>query len=490
MNTSFAPLPLDLTPQAAVRSGRRHRVLECVFDVLAVTVSWQVTIQLRLLLNPYMELKLLRRELLEVTPPLWIVLSLWIAAALWLGLYREPRRAGAGSTMIRVMESGTLFGAAIIVVSFFSREMGAGVSRGFVLLFLPVSFVLLNLGRYVGLIAAHNMERHRLLGERVAVIAHHTQSDAALEQIRHLGGNLTGLVVPGGGEVPRNSEVPVLGHTSRLGEVINAERISRLVLVDQSLSEQEIRECSVVAKRMGVVMTRIIGFVEHDSQAEVLELYGLRVLQMRPRLFTRKQELVKRTFDIVSSAAMLLLLLPVLAAIAILVKASSRGPVLYCSRRVGRGGRHFTFLKFRTMYTGTDRKAVAALNEKGGHLFKIRKDPRVTPVGRLLRRWSLDELPQLINVLLGEMSMVGPRPLPASDLDPDGQSTEFCAWAEQRSRVSPGITGLWQIRGRSDLPFEKMVELDVEYIRDWSLPLDLRILLETPIVMVTGRGAY
>jgi lipopolysaccharide/colanic/teichoic acid biosynthesis glycosyltransferase len=188
---------------------------------------------------------------------------------------------------------------------------------------------------------------------------------------------------------------------------------------------------------------------------------------------------------------LLFLLTPLLVAIAIAVRVTSRGPILYCSRRVGRGGRHFTFLKFRTMYTGMeDRRTVAALNEKGGHLFKIRQDPRVTAVGRILRRWSLDELPQLINVLVGDMSMVGPRPLPASDLDPDGQSKEFCAWADQRSRVVPGITGLWQIRGRSELPFEKMVELDIEYIRAWSLALDLRILLETPLVLVTGRGAY
>jgi lipopolysaccharide/colanic/teichoic acid biosynthesis glycosyltransferase len=114
----------------------------------------------------------------------------------------------------------------------------------------------------------------------------------------------------------------------------------------------------------------------------------------------------------------------------------------------------------------------------------------VTAVGRVLRRWSLDELPQLVNVLIGDMSLVGPRPLPARDLDPDGQSKEFATWAEQRSRVLPGITGLWQVRGRSDLPFDQMVMLDVNYIRDWSLSLDFRILLETPLVMLTGRGAY
>jgi lipopolysaccharide/colanic/teichoic acid biosynthesis glycosyltransferase len=136
------------------------------------------------------------------------------------------------------------------------------------------------------------------------------------------------------------------------------------------------------------------------------------------------------------------------------------------------------------------RATLARQNEKRGHIFKIRNDPRVTPVGRILRRYSLDELPQLVNVLCGEMSMVGPRPLPAEDLDADGQSKGFERWARERSQVLPGITGLWQIRGRSDLDFEQMVELDTLYIRRWSLGLDLRILLETPVAVFSGRGAY
>jgi lipopolysaccharide/colanic/teichoic acid biosynthesis glycosyltransferase len=137
-----------------------------------------------------------------------------------------------------------------------------------------------------------------------------------------------------------------------------------------------------------------------------------------------------------------------------------------------------------------DRKHVADKNQKNGHIFKVKDDPRITPVGRIMRKYSIDELPQLVNVLRGDMSLVGPRPLPAQDLDPDGQSSQFRAWSEQRSRVLPGITGLWQIRGRSDLTFEQMIDLDIDYIRNWSLDLDLRILLETPVVVLTGKGAY
>jgi lipopolysaccharide/colanic/teichoic acid biosynthesis glycosyltransferase len=131
------------------------------------------------------------------------------------------------------------------------------------------------------------------------------------------------------------------------------------------------------------------------------------------------------------------------------------------------------------MYIKSDRARVTTANEKDGHLFRIRNDLRVTPLGRILRRYSLDELPQLLNVVLGDMSLVGPRPLPAAGLDPDGMSARFGAWSEHRSRVRPGITGLWQIGGRSELPLEEMMLLDVKYIREWSIRLDLKILLKT-----------
>ena len=183
----------------------------------------------------------------------------------------------------------------------------------------------------------------------------------------------------------------------------------------------------------------------------------------------------------------MILLAPLYLLISVLVKLTSKGPVLYRSSRVGLGGRYFTFLKFRSMYHNQARPST---NEKCGHIYKVKNDPRITPMGRMLRKYSLDELPQLWNVIRGDMSLVGPRPLPSEDLDPDGQSRQFRFWSEQRSRALPGITGLWQVSGRSDASFEQMIDLDVEYMRRWSLGLDFRILLETPLVVLTGRGAY
>jgi lipopolysaccharide/colanic/teichoic acid biosynthesis glycosyltransferase len=199
---------------------------------------------------------------------------------------------------------------------------------------------------------------------------------------------------------------------------------------------------------------------------------------------------MKRAFDTVLASIALAIAAPLMLAIAVAIKLDSEGPVFYRAPRVGKGGRHFTCFKFRSMYTVSNRAQVTSANEKTGHIFKITNDPRVTRVGRLLRRHSLDELPQIFNVLRNEMSIVGPRPLPATDLDPDGMSRSFGEWAEGRSRVKPGITGLWQVRGRSELPFEEMVRLDLEYIRNSSLLHDIKIILETPAIVLRGTGAY
>ncbi len=195
-------------------------------------------------------------------------------------------------------------------------------------------------------------------------------------------------------------------------------------------------------------------------------------------------------FDVILGSIALVIAAPLMLIIAAAIKLDSEGPVLYCAPRVGKGGRHFICFKFRSMYTVSDRVHVTSANEKAGHIFKIKKDPRITRVGNWLRRLSLDELPQIFNVLRNDMSIVGPRPLPAIDLDPDGMSRSFAEWAEGRARVQPGITGLWQIRGRSELPFEEMVRLDLEYIHKWNLLLDIKIVVSTPAIVLKGTGAY
>jgi exopolysaccharide biosynthesis polyprenyl glycosylphosphotransferase len=197
--------------------------------------------------------------------------------------------------------------------------------------------------------------------------------------------------------------------------------------------------------------------------------------------------LLKRSFDVVVTLFGGLCVLPCLLLVAILIKLDSAGPVLYRQRRIGLNGREFWMYKFRSMHVGAEamQDELMAFNEMDGPLFKMRNDPRVTRVGRIIRRCSVDEFPQLINVLRGEMSLVGPRPpLPR-------EVAEFEPWQMEKFVVRPGMTGLWQVSGRNEVSeFLHMIRLDVEYVRSWSLWLDLRILMKTFVVVFRGMGAF
>jgi exopolysaccharide biosynthesis polyprenyl glycosylphosphotransferase len=212
----------------------------------------------------------------------------------------------------------------------------------------------------------------------------------------------------------------------------------------------------------------------------------LPLFELKPPVFEGFDFLLKRTFDIVVATLLLLVLSPVLALIALAIKLTSRGPVVYRSLRPGIGGAPFACFKFRTMYEHADlrQEELEDSNEHSGAIFKMRDDPRVTGVGRFLRRWSLDEILQLFNVLRGEMSLVGPRPLPQRDYE------LLEDWHRKRYLVLPGMTGLWQVSGRSELDFDELVRLDFLYLERWSIFLDLSILVKTVPAVIRSRGAW
>lgn len=228
-------------------------------------------------------------------------------------------------------------------------------------------------------------------------------------------------------------------------------------------------------------MTEVAG-----ARVQLRPIWGLPLVHLAPAELGGGRRLAKAVFDRAGAAVGLVLLAPVLLGIALLVKATSPGPVLFRQERVGLGGRPFSMLKFRTMVPGADRmvQTLAGGNDGNGVLFKLRLDPRVTRVGRVLRRYSLDELPQLLNVARGEMSLVGPRPSLPSEAD------RYGFVMRRRFIVKPGLTGLWQISGRSDLSWDESVRMDVLYVENWSLGLDLRILWRTLGAVLRGSGAY
>jgi exopolysaccharide biosynthesis polyprenyl glycosylphosphotransferase len=236
-----------------------------------------------------------------------------------------------------------------------------------------------------------------------------------------------------------------------------------------------------------VVRVRTEIFNLRIAKSYVDDLEGIPVMTIQSGPAEGWQLVTKRLIDIIGSSVLLLLMMPLFGLIALLIRLDSAGPVFYRQERVGLNKRRFTLLKFRTMVTEADKQQemLEDLNEAEGPVFKIKKDPRVTRVGTFLRRFSIDELPQLLNVLKGEMSMVGPRPLPMRDVERiDTQ------WHKRRFSIKPGITCLWQVNGRSNIGFNEWVRLDLDYIDKWSLGLDLLILLKTIPAVFKGSGAY
>jgi exopolysaccharide biosynthesis polyprenyl glycosylphosphotransferase len=213
---------------------------------------------------------------------------------------------------------------------------------------------------------------------------------------------------------------------------------------------------------------------------------GLPMMHIEHPRLSGGRRLIKAMFDVSLAAGLLVLLSPVFLAIAAWIKLDTGGPVFFRQMRVGRGGEMFRMIKFRTMHTDAEQRLqkISGQNDFSGVLFKMRQDPRVTRAGRLLRRYSLDELPQLINVLLGDMSLVGPRPPLPSEVEQYPQDMR------RRLVVKPGMTGLWQVSGRSDLSWEDSIRLDLRYVENWSLTVDLVILMRTAIVVMRGAGAY
>jgi exopolysaccharide biosynthesis polyprenyl glycosylphosphotransferase len=259
------------------------------------------------------------------------------------------------------------------------------------------------------------------------------------------------------------------------------------IVVDGSLGEQELLDVVAEAHREAVrVVVAPTGGEMLARRGRYVPGQAVPLYELRPPAYAGVDWLVKRAFDYSVAVLLIIVCAPVFALLALMIKLSSGGPVLYVSRRIGLEEQEFRMFKFRTMYLDAAKQQdqLESENEADGALFKLRRDPRLTRFGAFLRRFSLDELPQLINVLRGEMSLVGPRPLPMRDYERLEQ------WHRKRYLVLPGMTGLWQVSGRSDLTFDRLVRLDFHYLETWSIWLDISILLRTIPAVVAKRGAY
>ena len=285
---------------------------------------------------------------------------------------------------------------------------------------------------------------------------------------------------------PRNG-LRSLGTLPDLSNVLELEGVQEVIIADPDFPQDKAVELVDMCHQRGVTVQVAPSTMEIlIDRAEFAPGHTVPLFTLRPPVFEGVDYAVKRTFDLVVACLGLVLLSPVLLATAIAIKLSSRGPVIYRSVRPGMAGKPFFCFKFRTMREHADQiqDELEPLNELSGALFKIRDDPRLTTIGRFLRRFSFDELPQLVNVVRGEMSLVGPRPLPMRDFN------RLEEWHKKRYLVLPGITGLWQVSGRADLDFDDLVRLDFLYLERWSIMLDLSILLKTIPAVLTRRGAF
>jgi exopolysaccharide biosynthesis polyprenyl glycosylphosphotransferase len=424
------------------------------------------------------------------------VLALAWLLALSINHSRSPRVVGSGAEEYRRVWISTIstFGGAAIISMLFKLE----IARGYLLIALPVGIVVLLLGRWAArqLLIRLRQQQGRCLTRIVAVGGEYTVRELirCLDREPWAGYKVTGACITGSAhgsqiEIPGGGSIPVFGDESDVITAVLATRSHAVaVAATERLQSGGIRALSWDLEKLNVGLLVAPGLVDiAGPRLQMRPVAGLPLIHVEKPQYHGAQRLQKRVFDICFASMVLVIGSPILMAIAIAVKLSSKGPVFYRQERLGLDGRPFDVIKFRTMVDGADTMldALNALNESvGGVLFKIREDPRITPVGRFLRKYSLDEVPQFINVLTGEMSVVGPRPPLATE------ASTYDDHTRRRLLVRPGITGLWQVSGRSDLSWEDSVRLDLFYVENWSMMADLVIAAKTVRAVLSHRGAY
>ena len=370
--------------------------------------------------------------------------------------------------------------------AFLSGDVG-GLSVAVLWLALMVAMVVARAVARRIVLTRTTPERCLVLGDAVTALALRERLAAS----RVTGADVVGWVPLDGGRHRAGATAEIAGAPPRLGTlpglaaVLWSEQIDRVVIsVSSPHADERLLDKIRLVKSVGIKVSLLPRLLEVvGSSVEFDDVEGLPLLGVRGYGLTRSSQLLKRGLDVAASGTGLVLLSPLILVVALVIKVDSRGPVFFRQRRIGRCGEPFHLLKFRTMRDGADDEKDGLLdrNEADG-LFKIADDPRITRAGRVLRRYSLDELPQLVNVLRGEMSLVGPRPLvPEEDGRVEG-------WLRRRLDMSPGMTGVWQVLGSSRVPLHRMVKVDYLYRANWSLWLDLKILLRTVPYVLGRRG--
>jgi exopolysaccharide biosynthesis polyprenyl glycosylphosphotransferase len=410
----------------------------------------------------------------------------WIGAVALNRAY-EPRMMGIGSEEFRrVVQCGVALTALTAIGSYVTKT---DVARGYVVLALPLVTLLTLVLRHVLRRSLHRRRARGACMRRVVAVGH-AASIAELVRLlrreRHHGMEIVAACLPDDAPGEKVAEVPVAGGFSDVPIVVDQAGADTVaVLACPEMDGLALRRLAWRLERTHTELVVAPALMEvAGPRTTIRPVAGLPLLHVEHPELSGARQLVKNVFDRVVAAGLVVLLSPLLITLAVAVRATSPGPVLFRQTRVGKDGALFTIVKFRTMRRGSEEAKITLVSDRDGVLFKIRNDPRVTPFGALMRRHSLDELPQLINVVLGHMSLVGPRPPLPEEVARYGDDVR------RRLLVRPGLTGLWQVSGRSDLSWEESVRLDLRYVENWSLTLDLQILWKTWSAVARGQGAY
>ncbi|MEO8107504.1 MAG: sugar transferase [Actinomycetes bacterium] len=414
-------------------------------------------------------------------PPAWVV-------ALAIGRTYEHRFVGNGSEEYkRLFNTSVVFLAVVGTLAYaFSIEL----TRGVVVVGLPTAMLLSLVAHWIARQVLHTQRRRGRCMQRVVVVGMERSVAELIRTMRrepHAGLEIAAVCV----DRPRGESVegvPVLGDSDHVLDVLTEVGADTVAVTAWSdVSQNDLRRLSWDLEGSGVSLLVAPRLTDISGpRIHIRPVAGLPLLNVEEPEFSGVRRIVKGGLDRLLAFSAIILLAPVLLGISVAVAFTSRGPILFRQVRIGRHGRPFVIHKFRSMYVDSEvRQAdVEHLNESDGTLFKVRDDPRVTPIGRYLRRFSLDELPQFVDVLLGRMSLVGPRPPLPTEVD------RYASLVRRRLVVKPGITGLWQVSGRSDLSWDESVRLDLLYVENWSLALDIAIMLKTILAVLRRRGAY
>ncbi|HVS03099.1 MAG TPA: sugar transferase [Thermoanaerobaculia bacterium] len=430
----------------------------------------------------------------EYLPLLPVALAIWGGLLLHSDAYRshrtEPLLREAWS-IVRLSGAALVIFTLVLYALRFDEQVleDDRVSRAWLALFGLLTFLLL-LGEKIVLRTASRWVRSRGYNYRTLLIVGSGPGAAAIARSiqahDYWGFQLLGCIAVEGQQPASVAGVPVLGQPQDIPRLLQEHVVDDVIFAVGRKELGEMENLVLALEEQGIRTLFALNFFPHSlARVELSEIDGVPLLTFSTAPTNLLLLLMKRLLDVSLAALVLLLSLPVILGVALAIKLTSGGSVLFRQTRCGLNGRRFVLYKFRTMVEDAERRRTELLhlNEMDGPVFKVRNDPRVTRLGRLLRRFSLDELPQLWNVLRGDMSLVGPRPPIPEEV------AQYERWQRRRLSMKPGLTCLWQIGGRNGVPFRSWIELDLEYIDSWSLLLDLKILLKTVPVVLSGRGA-